>query len=92
MKKGLIAAGLLVSLSGTAQDVSTYTPGTMGEGVVYYLPKTEIELQVTATKVVYTPGGILPIRRSLSAPYRHIIPTGRTLGNKQYQGKFHRHS
>ena len=38
MKKGLIAAGLLVSLSGTAQDVSTYTPGTMGEGVVYYLP------------------------------------------------------
>ena len=34
MKKGLIAAGLLVSLSGTAQDVSTYTPGTMGEGVV----------------------------------------------------------
>ena len=56
MKKGLIAAGLLVSLSGTAQDVSTYTPGTMGEGVVYYLPKTEIELQVTATKAVYTPG------------------------------------
>ena len=28
----------------------------MGEGVVYYLPKTEIELQVIATKVVYTPG------------------------------------
>ena len=47
---------MLVSLSGTAQDVSTYTPGTMGEGVVYYLPKTEIELQVIATKVVYTPG------------------------------------
>ena len=44
MKKGLIAAGLLISLSGTAQDVSTYTPGAMGEGVVYYLPKTEIEL------------------------------------------------
>lgn len=35
MKKGLIAAGLLISLSGTAQDVSTYTPGAMGEGVVY---------------------------------------------------------
>ena len=33
MKKGLIAAGLLISLSGAAQDVSTYTPGTMGEGV-----------------------------------------------------------
>ena len=87
MKKGLIAAGLLVSLSGTAQDVSTYTPGTMGEGVVYYLPKTEIELQGCLHS-----RRILPIRRPLSAPDRHIIPTGRTLGNKQYQGKFHRHS
>lgn len=56
MKKGLIAAGLLVSLGGAAQDVSTYTPGATGEGVVYYLPKTEIALQVTATQVVYTPG------------------------------------
>lgn len=56
MRKGLIVAGLLVSLSGIAQDVSTYTPGTMSEGVVYYLPKTEIELQVTATQVIYTPG------------------------------------
>lgn len=56
MKKGLFAAGLLFALSGTAQDVSTYTPGATDEGVVYYLPKTEIELQVTATKVVYTPG------------------------------------
>ena len=91
MKKGLIAAGLLVSLSGTAQDVSTYTPGTMGEGVVYYLPKTEIELQVIATSCLHS-RRILPIRRPLSAPDRHIIPTGRTLGNKQYQGKFHRHS
>ena len=39
-----------------AQDFSKYTPGTMGEGVVYYLPKTEIELEVVATKVTYTPG------------------------------------
>lgn len=56
MKKGLITIGLLFTLSGAAQEVSTYTPGAMGEGVVYYLPKTEIELQVTVTKVVYTPG------------------------------------
>lgn len=56
MKKGLIAIGLFLSLSGTAQDVSTYTPGGVSEGVIYYLPKTEIELQVTATKVTYTPG------------------------------------
>ena len=56
MKKGLIAAGLFFALGSAAQDVSTYTPGAMGEGVVYYLPKTEIELQVTATKIAYTPG------------------------------------
>lgn len=56
MKKGLIAIGLFCSLSVAAQDVSTYTPGTINEGVIYYLPKTEIEVQVTATKVTYTPG------------------------------------
>lgn len=56
MKKGLIAIGLFCSLSVTAQDVSTYTPGAINEGVIYYLPKTEIEVQVTATKVTYTPG------------------------------------
>lgn len=56
MKKGFIALALLLSLSSTAQEVSTYAPGATDEGVVYYLPKTEIELQVTATKVTYTPG------------------------------------
>ncbi|MDE5676995.1 MAG: DUF4831 family protein [Phocaeicola sp.] len=56
MKKGLIAAVLLASSGAAAQEVSTYTPGAMSEGVVYYLPKTQIELQVTLTKVTYTPG------------------------------------
>ena len=57
MKRGLIiAASILTSLSSAAQDFSKYTPGIMGEGVVYYLPKTEIELEVVATKVTYTPG------------------------------------
>lgn len=56
MKKGLIAAAMFLATGAAAQDVSTYTPGALGEGVVYYLPKTEIELQVTATQVVYTPG------------------------------------
>lgn len=56
MKKGLIAVGLLVSLTSAAQDVSKYTPGTLGEGVVYYLPKTELEVEVVTTKVSYTPG------------------------------------
>ena len=57
IKKGLFALALLTSSwCAHAQDVNPYTPGTLEEGVVYYLPKTLIEIQVTATKVTYTPG------------------------------------
>ena len=56
IKKGILLIGLLTAWNVQAQDVSHYTPGTMEEGVVYYLPKTQIKIQVTATKVTYTPG------------------------------------
>lgn len=56
IKKGLIAIGLLTSVGINAQDVSAYSPGTMDEGIVYYLPKTQIEVKVTVNKVTYTPG------------------------------------
>lgn len=56
IKKAFIALGLLAVCHSYAQDVNPYTPGTMPEGVVYYLPKTQIEVKVTATKVTYTPG------------------------------------
>jgi hypothetical protein len=56
IKKGILLIGLLTAWNVQAQDVNHYTPGTMEEGVVYYLPKTLIEIQVTATKVTYTPG------------------------------------
>lgn len=56
IKKGLLAIGLFTALNVQAQDVNNYTPGITDEGVVYYLPKTQIEVQVTATKVTYTPG------------------------------------
>ena len=56
IKKGIIALGLLTTLNVYSQDVNPYIPGTMEEGVVYYLPKTQIGIQVTATKVTYTPG------------------------------------
>ena len=56
-KKGLMAIGLLtVLLNANAQDVSTYTPGAMPEGVVYYLPKTLLEVKVKVTQTNYTPG------------------------------------
>ena len=54
MKKGLILLGLLASTV-YAQDVSKYTPGLTEEGVVYYLPKTEIKVDVIAEKILYTP-------------------------------------
>ena len=56
IKKGILLIGLLAACHMQAQDVAHYTPGTMDEGVVYYLPKTQIEIKVTATKVTYTPG------------------------------------
>ena len=56
IKQGLLAVGLLAALHSTAQEVSTYTPGVLEDGVVYYLPKTQLKITVKATKVVYTPG------------------------------------
>lgn len=56
IKKGLLLLGLLTVWDAYAQDVTPYTPGLMEEGVVYYLPKTQIEVKVTATRVIYTPG------------------------------------
>lgn len=56
IKKGLIAIGLLTSIGLQAQEVASYNPGTMEEGVVYYLPKTQIKVEVTTHKVTYTPG------------------------------------
>ena len=58
IKKGILLIGLLTTWNLQAQDVNHYTPGIMEEGVVYYLPKTQIEIQVTATKVTYTPGDL----------------------------------
>lgn len=56
VKKGILLIGLLIACNMQAQDVAHYTPGTLDEGVVYYLPKTQIEIKVTVTKVTYTPG------------------------------------
>lgn len=56
MKKGLITIGLLVSLGSYAQDVKTYAPNAQEEGIVYYLPKTQLDVKVVAHKITYTPG------------------------------------
>jgi hypothetical protein len=48
--------GAMLSLPLAAQDVADYRPGETTEGVVYYLPKTALELELTVVERVYTPG------------------------------------
>lgn len=58
MKKTAILFGLLLSaLTGKAQtEVIKYTPGITSDGVVYYLPQTELKIAVTATRTTLHPG------------------------------------
>ncbi|MCE2615934.1 MAG: DUF4831 family protein [Phocaeicola sp.] len=58
MKKLLLAIGCLFTLGVNAQDYSAYAPSNLGEGIVYYLPKTVIDIEVVATKIHYTPGDL----------------------------------
>lgn len=57
MKKFIPLLCLLFSIGGFAQtDVSAYVPGKNTDAVTYFLPKTAIEVEITTTKVKYTPG------------------------------------
>jgi hypothetical protein len=56
IKKTLITLSLFASLGIHAQDVMTYSPNTLDEGIVYFLPKTHLKVIVTANKATYTPG------------------------------------
>lgn len=56
IKEAFLVFALLTPLSGMAQDVNKYNPNTMTDGIVYYLPKTELQLEVLVDKVTYTPG------------------------------------
>lgn len=53
MKKAIVALALLASAGIHAQDY--YTPGE-GEGIVYFLPKTQIAVDIIATRVDFKPG------------------------------------
>ena len=55
-RKTLIAATLFCALTTNAQDITPYIPGATAEGIVYYLPKTELEVTVTATMKSFQPG------------------------------------
>lgn len=53
MRKAIIALALLASAGTYAQN--HYTPGE-GEGIVYFLPKTQIMVDIIATRVDFRPG------------------------------------
>ena len=55
-KRILIAALFSSTFALNAQDVTSYNPGTTTDGIVYFLPKTELEIKVTAIQKSYTPG------------------------------------
>jgi hypothetical protein len=55
-KEVIMAMGALLCLPLAAQDVTEYRPGETTEGVVYYLPKTELEVELTVLEKAYTPG------------------------------------
>lgn len=54
-RNGLLAIALLTTAPVFAQESNPYMPGE-DEGIVYFLPKTVLEVNVIATKVTYTPG------------------------------------
>lgn len=56
MNRTIIALGLLAcSAHIAAQDINIYTPGS-DEGIVYFLPKTALEVNIIATRINYQPG------------------------------------
>ncbi|MGL4852704.1 MAG: DUF4831 family protein [Phocaeicola sp.] len=56
MKEGIIALALLAPMNGMAQDANRYNPNTLTDGIVYYLPKSELQLEIVVDKITYTPG------------------------------------
>lgn len=55
--KALLAAILLFGINISAQTtVTNYTPNVSTEGIVYYLPKTAINVNITVEKISYIPG------------------------------------
>ena len=82
MKKGIIALGLLASLSAYSQE--SYVPQA-GEGIVYFLPKTKVAIDIIATKVDYQPGDFsLYASRYLRLNNISSLTARKPLGNQGY--------
>jgi len=78
MKKLIIAAGLLMTTSAYAQtEVLTGVTRGKDYGVVYSLPKTQIELEIKANKVKYTPGEFSKYADRYFYRSRSVLGTGK---------------
>jgi hypothetical protein len=55
-KQIIMIMGAMCCMPLAAQDVAEYRPGEANEGVVYYLPKTALEVELTVAEKAYTPG------------------------------------
>ena len=64
MKRGIIALGLLASLNAYSQE--SYVPQA-GEGIVYFLPKTKVAIDIIATKSKLPARRLQPLRQPLPA-------------------------
>ena len=81
MKRGIIALGLLASLSAYSQE--SYVPQA-GEGIVYFLPKTKVAIDIIATKVRLPAGRLQPLCQPLPAPEQYQLTARKPLGNQGY--------
>ena len=58
MNKTVFALSMLACTAPVAaQDISAYMPGE-GEGIVYFLPKTTLKVNIIATRISYKPGDL----------------------------------
>lgn len=88
MKKLIIATGLLMATSAYAQtEVLTGVTRGKDYGVVYALPKTQIEIEIKANKVNYKPGEFSKYADRYLRLTNVLCRTRRILGTEQCQSE-----
>lgn len=85
MKRIVFALSMLACATHiAAQDISYYTPGS-DEGIVYFLPKTALEVNIIATHITYQPGELCQYANQYLRMNNIKFPTGNALGIKRIE-------
>ena len=80
MKRIVFALSMLACATHiAAQDISYYTPGS-DEGIVYFLPKTALEVNYHCHTHYIPAWRTVPICQPIPADEQHKFPTGNALG------------